>query len=122
MIVLDSSVWIEVFTGGARSVAVRPLMSDLSAVLVPAVVLYEVYKLIKRNRGEADALQAVALMQQATLVPLDEGCALAAADVALEYSLPMADAMVYAVALEHSCRVATCDTHFKSLPLADYFE
>lgn len=122
MIVLDSSVWIEIFTGGPKAASFRQFLQDLSSVFVPAVVVYEVYKLVKRNRGESDALQAIALMQQARLVPLDESGALTAADISLEYSLPMADALVYAAALEKGCRVATCDAHFRSLPLADYFE
>ena len=35
--------------------------------------------------------------------------------LSLKHGLPMADATVYATALEENCRVVTSDTHFKGL-------
>jgi predicted nucleic acid-binding protein len=77
-----------------------------------------VYKKLKRDRSEHDALEAVAQMYQTRLVPLSEEIALSAADVSLEYSLQMADAIVYATALEYDCKVVTMDADFAKLPKA----
>ncbi|MBI3600476.1 MAG: PIN domain-containing protein, partial [Nitrospinae bacterium] len=49
------------------------------------------------------------------VVSLNESIALLAADISLKYALPMADAIVYATALENNCTVVTGDAHFKGL-------
>jgi toxin FitB len=89
-----------------------PLLID---TVTPVIVLYEVYKKIKGDRSEEEALQAVSLMLKTTIVPLEESLALFAADVGLKYSLPMADALVYAVAIEKDADMVTRDAHFKGL-------
>ena len=71
---------------------------------------------MKRDRSEQDALEAVAQMSKTKVIPLSDELALSAADVSLEYDLAMADAIVYATALEHNCKIITMDTDFKKLP------
>ena len=115
MILLDSSVWIDFFTQGTRMEEAGQYLDDLTQVITPAIVLYEVYKKIKRERSEEEALQAASLMLKTTIIPLEESLALFAADVALKYSLPMADAIVYAAALEKKAEVVTRDAHFQGL-------
>jgi toxin FitB len=100
MILLDSSVWIEFFMGGPDAQSAVKYLDDLSEVITPVIVLHEVYKKIKRDRSEEEALQAVSLMLKTTIIPIEESLALFAADVGLKYSLPMADALVPAVAIE----------------------
>ncbi len=90
-------------------------LKDLTKRVTPTIVLYEVYKKIKRERTEEDALLAVSLINKTTIVTLSESIALLAADLSLKHSLPMADAIVYATALEKNCKVVTSDTHFKGL-------
>jgi len=46
---------------------------------------------------------------------MSESIALLAADLSLLNSLPMADAIVYATALEEGCKIVTSDTHFREL-------
>jgi toxin FitB len=57
----------------------------------------------------------VGLMNRTSVIPLHESIAFLAADLSLKYSLPMADAIVYATAVEEKCRVVTSDMHFKGL-------
>ena len=85
-------------------------------VLTPTVVLYEVYKVIKRQRSEEEALTAAAQMGKTQLVPLNDTIALTAADASLTYHLAMADAMVYATALTHKAKLVTSDVDLSSLP------
>jgi len=61
-VVVDASGWIEVFTNGAQvEHFVAPMTHD-RALVVPAISLFEVFKLVLREHGEAQAIQAAAVM------------------------------------------------------------
>lgn len=113
MLLVDSSGWIEFFTEGPLSAEYSKYLKDLEKIVTPTIVLYEVYKKIKKERTEEDALFAVSLINRTSVIQLSESIALLAADLSLKHSLPMADAIVYATALEKNCKVVTSDTHFK---------
>ncbi len=115
MLLVDSSGWIEFFTDGPLVAEYSKYLKDLTRLVTPTIVLYEVYKKIKRERTEEDALFAVSLINRTSVIPLSESLALLVADLSLKHSLPMADAIVYATALEKNCKVVTSDTHFKGL-------
>jgi len=115
MIVVDSSGWIEFFTGGANAGRYGVYLEKTSEVVTPTVVLYEVYKLVKRERTEEEALLAVAQIQKTRLVPLSESLALAAADVSLEFRLAMADSVVYATARAENAELVTSDKDLQGL-------
>jgi predicted nucleic acid-binding protein len=118
MVIVDSSGWIEYFTSGRHAAAYQKYIKDPRKIATPAVILYEVYKKIKREVSEETALEAVSAMKQTKIVPLTESIALLAADLSIKYALPMADAIVYASALEMDCSVITSDAHFKGLDKA----
>lgn len=115
MFLVDSSGWIEFFTDGPLAKEYTRHLKDPVRIVTPTIVLYEVYKKIKRERTEEEALTAVSLMNRTSVVDLTESIALFAADLSIKHSLPMADAIVYATALEHNCRLVTGDAHFKKL-------
>jgi predicted nucleic acid-binding protein len=115
MHLVDSSGWIEFFTDGPLTTEYSKYLKDLSKIITPTIVLYEVYKKIKKEQTEEDALLAVSLINRTSVIQLTESIALLAADLSLKYLLPMADAIVYATALEKNCKVITSDTHFKGL-------
>jgi len=115
MLLVDSSGWIEFFTAGTLAGEYSKYVKDPAKIITPTIVLYEVYKKIKRERSEEDALLAVSLINKTSIVPLSESIALLAADVSLRHSLPMADAVVYATALEEDCDIVTSDAHFNGL-------
>jgi|SRR3990170_4759062 len=118
MILIDSSGWIEFFIDGPLAAEYSKYLKDLTRLVTPTIILYEVYKKIKKDRTEEDALFAVSLINRTSVIPLNESIALLAADLSLKHSLPMADAIVYATALEENCKVVTSDTHFKGLDRA----
>jgi predicted nucleic acid-binding protein len=115
MLLVDSSGWIEFFTDGPLAKEYARYLKDAARIVTPTIVLYEVYKKIKREKTEEEALIAVSLINRTSVVDLSESIALFAADLSLKFSLPMADAMVYATALEHNCKIVTGDTHFRGL-------
>lgn len=122
MIVVDSSGWLEYFTDGPLADKYYPHLKKPEKILVPAVVLYEVYKKVAQEKGEEIALQIAAQMGKSEVVPIDHSIVLLAADVSIRYHLPMADAMVYATALSRKAHVVTSDNHFESLPDVIYYK
>ena len=112
MTLIDSSGWLEFFTDGPLAEKYASYLSDLSQILTPTVVLYEVYKKIRRERGEEDALVAAAQLKKTRIVQLTDTIAMRAAELSLEYHLAMADAMVYATATLHSVLLVTSDSDF----------
>ena len=116
MILVDSSGWIEFFTGGGNAAKYGSYLETAANVLTPTIVLYEVYKLVKRERTEEEALLAAAQMQKTRMVPLSESLALAAADVSLEFRLAMADSIVYATARAEDAELVTSDGDLQGLP------
>jgi len=115
MFLVDSSGWIEFLTDGPRAGEYAKYLKDPSKIKTSTIILYEVYKKIKRERTEEEALLSVSLINRTFVIPLSESIALFAADLSLQYSLPMADAIVYATALEEECKVVTSDAHFQGL-------
>lgn len=83
-----------------------------------AIQIYEVYKVVRRDLSEERAIDAVAAMHRARVVPLDGSLAIEAADLALAHSLAMADAIVYATALRDRATLVTGDADFGGLPNA----
>lgn len=122
MKVVDSSGWVEFLTDGPLADEYSVHLEDLSQVLTPVVVLYEVYKWVKRERDEEEALQVAAQMGKTTVVPLTATIALTAADASLEHGLAMADAIVFATAVVHDAALITSDADFVRLESVTFLE
>lgn len=118
MILVDSSGWIEYFSRSSRADKFGRYLKKSAHIITPTIVLYEVYKKLKKAHSEQEALEAMAPISKTHIVPLSDTIALSAADISLEYNLPMVDAIVYATALEHNCKIITMDTDFVKLPEA----
>ncbi|MEE8441767.1 MAG: type II toxin-antitoxin system VapC family toxin, partial [Spirochaetia bacterium] len=95
---VDSSAWIEYFADGPNAGFFAEAVENIADLIVPALCLYEVFKRIMQQRGEGDALQAVAAMQQGTVVDLDATLAIEAAKLSHEEKLPMADSIILSTA------------------------
>jgi len=122
MTLVDSSGWLEFFTDGPRASAYAAYLNHPHAVVTPTIVLYEVYKVIKRQRNEESALAVSAQMGKTKIVPLTEPIALTAADVSLTYHVAMADAIVYATALAEGAKLVTSDADLLPLPGVTYLK
>lgn len=85
-------------------------------MIVSTVQIYEVYKVVRRDLSEERAIEAVAALRRATIVPVDETLALEGADISLAYGLAMADSLVYATARRHAATLVTSDAGFEGLP------
>ncbi len=120
MNVVDSSAWLEYFTNGPNASFFSRPIEQIDELLVPSLTIYEVFKRVLQQRDEGDALQAVAVMQQGTVVDLEARIALSAARISLDAKLPMADSVVLATARAYEATLWTQDVDFKSLPGVQY--
>jgi predicted nucleic acid-binding protein len=118
--VVDSSAWLAYFADEPSAAEFASVIEDVRLLVVPTVCLLEVFKVVARQRGEGDALQAVAIMQQGEVVDLDAALALNAARVGLDHKLPLADSIVYATARAVGGTVWTQDDDFEGLPDVRY--
>jgi predicted nucleic acid-binding protein len=121
MVLVDTCGWIEWLTGGTLSDSFEPYFDSIGATIVPTSVQYELYKWVARKKGIQLALEAVALTEQATVVPLSSAIALSAADFSMEHDLSFADSIIYATARFYRTDLVTSDDHFKGLPSVQYF-
>lgn len=121
MNVVDSSGWLEYFADGPNADNFAALLSRVEELLVPSITLYEVFKIVCRQRGEDAALQAVAMMQQGRVVDLISSTALMAAKLSLDLRIPMADSIILATAQAHGAVLWTQDDDFEGLPGVRYF-
>lgn len=120
MNVVDSSGWLEYFADGPNADFFAPAIEATNELLVPTISLYEVFKRVLQQRGEADALEAAGLMHQGTVVELDGTLALAAARLGVEVGLPLADSVMLASAREHEATLWTQDRDFEGLEGVEY--
>lgn len=119
--VVDSSAWLAYFADEPAARLFAEAIEDTESLIVPTICLTEVFKIVARQRGEGDALQAIAVMQQGRVAPLDDTLALSAAVAGAEYKLPLADSIVYATARQFQALVWTQDQDFDGLPNARFF-
>lgn len=117
---VDSSGWLEYFADGANARFFAPAIEATAELLVPAISLYEVFRRVLQQRGESDALQAVALMQQGEVIELSAALAVTAARVGVLARLPMADAIILATARAFDATLWSQDADFERVPGVRY--
>lgn len=120
MNVVDSSGWLEYFADGPNADYFAQAIEAVTDLVVPTLSLYEVFKRVLQQRGEGDALQAVAVMIQGQVIDLDMDLALSAAKVSTELKLPMADSVMLATALAHDAILWTQDADFRDIAGVQY--
>jgi len=121
MVMLDSSCWLEYFLDGKGANQYAPTIENNGEIIVPAIVLHEVFKVVMRASNEDSALAAAGVLQQFPVIPVDENIAMYSAKLGQEYGLAMADSMILAAALIHHATLWTQDADFKDMPNVKYF-
>lgn len=120
MNVVDSSAWLEYFANGPTAGFFAKPIEDASQLIVPTLVLYEVFKRVLQQRTEAEALEVIAVMRQGRVVDLDTAIALRAAKLSIQHRIPMADSVILATALACEGVLWTQDADFENLPGVRY--
>jgi predicted nucleic acid-binding protein len=120
MNVVDSSGWLEYFAAGPNASFFAPALERNRDLIVPSLSLSEVFKRVLRQRGETDALQAVALMLQGRVVDLDASTAISAARLGFAHGLALADSVILATAHAFGATLWTQDADFQGFPGVEY--
>jgi len=115
VVLVDTCGWIEWLTDGFFADEYEPYFDNIASMLVPTSVQFELYKWVARHNTVQMALEAIALTEQALVIPLTTDIALFAADLASQHKLSFADSIIYATAQSHTVDLATSDVHFETL-------
>ena len=115
MNVVDSNGWLEYFADGPNAKFFSNAIENIKDLLVPTISIYEVFKRIMQQRSENEALQAMAVMQQAKVVDIDTTIAIYAAKLSIEKKLPMADSLMLSTANIYNATFWTQDAHFSEI-------
>ena len=122
MNVLDSSCWLEVIENSSIGIRVAPIVEDKENLIVPTIVLYEVFKKTTAMKGLDYAKGFLPAMLSGNVIPLNIGLSIHAAQISRDYKLPTADSIIYATAQKHDAILWTTDQHFDGLPNVRYFD
>jgi len=98
MNVVDSSAWLEYLSGSSRAEYFVEPIEATRRLIVPVIVIYELFKKILCERGEQFALEVYAVLSQGQVVDVDSALAISAA----RFNLPLADSLIYATAQRFS--------------------
>ena len=121
-VVVDSSGWIEYFVDGANADVFAPYIEDTENLIVPSIILTEVYRWILRESNESTALSVLAAMRQGRIIDLDAFHAVAAADLSHKHRLPLADGIIYTTARESESILITQDADLEGLDGVHYVQ
>ena len=118
---IDTCGWIEWFLDDVLAEQFSPYFQQISNIIVPTVLQYELYKWVCRERDEETAQAIIEVTKQSKIIVLDTDLALLAAKLASQYQLSVADALIYATAQQEQVKLITSDNHFSELPNVCYF-
>ena len=117
---VDSSGWIEFFSSSVHGASFEPAIDATSALVVPTITIFEVFRHVQRVRGDNPAKAAIAVMRRGHVVDLDADLAMAAASIAKAYRLAMADSIILATARAFGATLWTQDADFAGLDGVKY--
>jgi toxin FitB len=113
---VDSSAWLEYFADGPNAQFFAPAIEKASELIVPTIVVFEVFKRVLQQRSARAALETVAILRQGRFVDLTNSLAIVAATVSHREKLPMADSIIIATARSENAVIWTQDADFERLP------
>ncbi|MBT4289990.1 MAG: type II toxin-antitoxin system VapC family toxin [Deltaproteobacteria bacterium] len=121
MNIVDSSGWLEFFSDGPNANEFSVPLSDTDSLIVPSISIFEVFKVVLRERDEDSALVAVSLMNQGKVIDLNFEISIQAAKFSHDFKLPMADSIILTTAYIYNAAVWTQDIDFKDFENVKYF-
>ncbi len=122
MNLVDTCGWLEYIADSVNAANFEKAILNIEELIVPTIVIYEVFKKIVNDYDEDKALMITAHMKLGKVVEFDEATAIYAANISSEKKLAMADSIIYATAERHGAVVYTQDDHFSKLKNVKYFK
>ena len=120
MNLVDSCGWLEYLAEGPNASFFAEPLEDVESLIVPSICILEVVKKILQQRSQAEALQVATTMQQGKVISLGADLALDAAALGLRHGLPLADAVILAIAQASDAVIWTQDSDFENLDGVKY--
>ncbi len=114
-VLVDSSIWIDLFTKGPKYSACKNLIENSIIVGVPTIVIYEVCRKISIKVSSDSAMTVAAYLRQFSILNLTDEIALFAIDLSIEHKLAMAASMVLAHANVAESMLVTLDNDLRSI-------
>ena len=121
MNIVDSSGWLAFFADEPNAKHFLVPLKDATSLVVPAVTIYEVFKVVLRESSENKALQAAVAMQKGKVIDLTAKLAIDASKLSLQHGLPMADSIIFATAQVFNATIWTQNSDFKNISGVNYF-
>ena len=121
MNIVDASGWIDFFLAGTNGPKFNPVIENTSELLVSSVNMYEVHRVLSRKLPVELRDMCLEVMRRAPVIELNDERAIAASELSLKHGLAMADAAMYAIALEHKAVLWTQDADYQGLAGVKYF-
>lgn len=117
-VVVDSPGWIAYLADGEKADAFAPYLEATGDLLVPSIIVYEVYNKLCREQGKSTGAMFLsqAFAFGSRLIPLNAALSIQAAHTNLEIPLPTVQAIIYATAQAYQAQLVTSDAHFANLP------
>jgi predicted nucleic acid-binding protein len=119
---VDSSGWLEFFADGKNADFFATPIEETTSLIVSTINLYEVFKRIYQQRGEDQALKAMALMMQGQIIEVTSSISLEAAKFSADHKLPMADALIYITSASKKAALWTQDSDLKPFKGVQYIQ
>jgi predicted nucleic acid-binding protein len=120
MNVVDSSGWIEYLQDTPRADLFAAAIEDRNHLLVPTIALFEVHRVLSRSLDASLVNRCLDVMRLGRVLDLTDTRAIAASHIAAQHKLAMADAAMYAIALEFGASFWTQDVDYQGLPGVRY--
>ena len=83
MNIIDSSLWIEYFIDSKNANLIEEVILDSEKLIIPTVILNEVFKQVLREKDEVEALNIYSMMKFSKIVELSENISINAAYISL---------------------------------------
>ncbi len=120
--IVDSSAWLEYFAGTKNGHNFSTAIEDLENLIVPSVVLFEVFKKILIEKDETEAINKTAHMRLGKVIEIDSDIAILSAKIGHEMGLRAMDSIIYAIAWLNNSTLWTQDADFKNFDGVKYFQ
>lgn len=120
MNLVDSSGWIEYLQDTPRADLFATAIEDRKHLLVPTIALFEVHRVLSRSLPADLVNRCLDVMRLGRVLDLTDARAVAASHIAAQHKLAMADAAMYAIALEFGASFWTPDVDYQGLPGVRY--
>ena len=114
-VVVDSSGWIEYWADGPKAELFDPYFGREENVVLPTIVLYEVFKKLMLKGGSNLVDRFLSFAYRTRIIDLDDALAVAAAENSIKHKLAMADAIVFTTAAAYEAELVTMDNEFQGL-------